>query len=145
MKKLLMLLGRICISIIFVSSAVNKLFSWDQTVQYTTGALSAWMAGTPLPDFMHGAMTLFCSYVVLAVVLATLFEGIGGLFVLLGFKVRFGATLLILFLIPTTIIMHPFWIFSGQEKMMQMAMFMKNLAILGGLFILAAKSGDSES
>lgn len=144
MKKLLMLLGRICLSLVFVTSAVNKLFSWDQTVQYMTGSLSTWIAGTPLPDFLHGAVTMACAYAVLLLIIATLFEGIGGLFVLLGFKVRFGATLLILFIIPVTIIMHPFWLASGQEKMIQIAMFMKNLAILGGLFILAAK-GDSES
>jgi putative oxidoreductase len=144
MKKLLMLLGRICLSLIFVTAAVNKLFSWDQTVQYMTSSLSIWIAGTPLPDFMHGTVTLLCSYAVLVLIIATLFEGIGGLFVLLGFKVRFGAALLILFIIPTTLVMHPFWLTSGPEKMIQMAMFMKNLAILGGLLILAAK-GDAES
>lgn len=144
MKKLLMLLGRICLSIIFVSSAINKLFSWDQTVQYMTSSLNLWVAGTPMPDFMHQGVTLMCSYAVLVLIIATLFEGIGGLFVLLGFKVRFGTTLLILFIIPVTLIMHPFWLMAGQEKMLQIAMFMKNLAILGGLFVLAAKSGDSE-
>jgi putative oxidoreductase len=97
-----------------------------------------------MPDFMHGVVTLFCSYTTLMLIIATLFEGIGGLFVLLGFKVRFGATLLILFIIPVTIIMHPFWLISGQEKMFQIAMFMKNLAILGGLLILAARK-ETES
>lgn len=140
-----MLLGRVAISLIFMTSFVMKLFSWDQTSQYMTDALSQWIAGTPLPDFMHGAVTFACSYATLFLVIATIFEGVGSLFVLLGFKVRFGATLLILFLIPVTVIMHPFWLVGGQEKTLQMAMFMKNLAILGGLFILAAQGGDSEA
>jgi putative oxidoreductase len=144
MKKLLMLLGRICLSLIFVTSAVNKLFSWDQTVQYMTSSLSVWIAGTPMPDFMHGAITMLGAYAVPVLIVATLFEGVGGLFVLLGFRVRFGATLLILFIIPMTLIMHPFWLAGSQEKMIQTIMFMKNLAILGGLLILTAK-GDSES
>lgn len=140
-----MLLGRVAISLIFMTSFVMKLFSWDQTTQYMTGALSKWIAGTPLPDFMHGAVTFVCAYATLFLVVATIFEGVGSLFVLLGFKVRFGATLLILFLIPVTVVMHPFWLVGGQEKTLEMAMFMKNLAILGGLFILAAKGGDSEA
>lgn len=143
MKKLIMLFGRVFLSLIFVTSAVSKVFSWDQTVHSMTGALSRWIAGTPLPDFMHGAMALACSYAILLLMIATFFEGIGGLLVLLGFKVRFGATLLVLFTIPVTLIMHPFWLESGQEKVMQMTMFMKNLAILGGLLILAAEGGKS--
>jgi putative oxidoreductase len=144
MKKLILLLGRIALSLIFVTSAINKLFGWDQAVQYMTSSLSVWIAGTPLPDFMHGAVTFMGSHAVLMLLVATLFEGIGGLFVLLGFKVRFGATLLILFMIPATLIMHPFWLGSGPEKVLQMTMFMKNLAILGGLLILAARNGDAE-
>ncbi len=146
MRKLMLFVGRIGLSLIFVTSAINKLFSWDQTVSYLSNALSLWTAETPMPDFMIHAFSLLCSYSVLGLVIATLFEGIGGLFVLLGFKIRFGAALLILFLIPVTLLMHPFWLASGPEKQMQMAMFMKNLAILGGLFVLAAQGrGDSES
>jgi len=144
MKKLFMLLGRICLSVIFLSSAVNKLFSWDQSLQYFSGALDKWVAGTPLPDFMHQGVTLLSSYSVLLMIIATIFEGVGALFVLLGFNVRLGATLLILFLIPVTIIMHPFWLLSGQENMMEMGRFMSNIAILGGLFVLAAQSGASK-
>ncbi len=140
----MLLLGRISLSLIFVTSAVSKLFSWDQTVQYMTDSLSLWLVATPMPDFMHGIVTVGCSYAVPLLAAATLLEGIGGLLVLLGFKVRFGATLLILFIIPVTLVMHPFWL-SGQDKALQMIMFMKNLAILGGLLILAAKAGDSES
>jgi putative oxidoreductase len=144
MKKLLMLIGRICLSLIFVTSAVSKLFSWDETVQYMTTHLNQWIVSTNFPDVIHGGMTLLSAYALPMLIVATIFEGVGGLFVLLGFKVRFGATLLILTLIPITIIMHSFWLATGPEKTLQMAMFMKNLAILGGLFILSAQGGDSE-
>lgn len=144
MKKLFMLLGRICLSVIFLSSAVNKLFSWDQSVQFLNSGIDKWVAGTPLPDFMHQGVTLLSSYSVLLMIIATIFEGVGALCVLLGFKVRLGATLLILFLIPVTIIMHPFWLATGQEKILEMGRFMSNIAILGGLFILAAKAGESD-
>ncbi len=55
---------------------------------------------------------------------------------LLGFKARVGAVLLIIFLIPATLIFHNFWAFEGMERQMQMIMFMKNLAILGGLLLV---------
>ncbi|MCS7271144.1 MAG: DoxX family protein, partial [Gemmataceae bacterium] len=44
--------------------------------------------------------------------------------------------LLIVFLIPATVIFHNFWAFEGQEQQMQMIMFLKNLAILGGLLLV---------
>lgn len=142
-----MLIGRICISLIFVTSSITKLFSWDETVYYMTTALNNWLTSTQFPDFMHQGIVYVSAHSVLLLIIATLFEGVGGLFVLLGFKVRMGATLLILFLAPVTIVIHCFWLLSGAERDLQMIMFMKNLAILGGLFILAvaAKGGETES
>lgn len=145
MRKLFLLLGRICLSLIFVSSAIGKVLNWDETIQYTTNALSHWNGGVSMPDLIHQGLSLFFSHTVWMVALATLFEGIGGLFILLGFKVRFGSILLILFIVPVTLIMHPFWLMSDPEKMIQMTMFMKNLSILGGLMILAAKGGENET
>ena len=52
---------------------------------------------------------------------------------------------MLIFILPVTLIMHPFWMMHGPEQVMQMAMFMKNMSILGGLLILAAASGASES
>jgi putative oxidoreductase len=63
---------------------------------------------------------------------------VGGLSVLLGYRVRIGAWLLVLFLIPVTLTMHNFW--SMTDPMMaqiHMAMFMKNVSMLGGALLLA--------
>ena len=57
---------------------------------------------------------------------------IGGLSVMTGFHARVGAVLLLLFLIPTTILMHNFWdIADPQMAQMQMSHFMKNLSMIG--------------
>jgi len=49
-----------------------------------------------------------------------------GLSVLTGcYKARLGAAALIFFLIPTTLIFHNFWAFSGMEQQMQMANFLR--------------------
>jgi putative oxidoreductase len=60
-------------------------------------------------------------------------ELLGGLSLLTGYKTRLGAFFLFLFLIPTTLIFHTE--FSDQT---QVIMFMKNLAIMGGLLLLVA-------
>jgi len=63
---------------------------------------------------------------------------LGGLSLLLGFRARVGAALLVAFLIPVTLSMHAFW--AVKDPMMaqiQLAMFMKNLGLLGGALLVA--------
>ena len=62
---------------------------------------------------------------------------IGGLSVLLGYHARIGAVVLALFLVPVTLMMHNFWaVAEPMQAKLQMAMFMKNVAILGGTFLI---------
>jgi putative oxidoreductase len=62
----------------------------------------------------------------------------GGLSVLLGWHARAGAWLLVAFLVPVTLAMHAFWnVAEPMPRMIQQAMFMKNLAILGGALLVA--------
>ena len=62
----------------------------------------------------------------------------GGLSVLLGWHARVGAWLLVAFLVPVTLMMHAFWaIPDPMTRLMQQAMFMKNLAMLGGALLIA--------
>jgi putative oxidoreductase len=62
---------------------------------------------------------------------------LGGLSVLLGYRARLGALLLAIFLIPVTLMMHKFWALPDpMQARMQQIMFMKNVAMLGGCFLL---------
>jgi putative oxidoreductase len=67
----------------------------------------------------------------------------GGLSILAGYKARYGAWLIVLFLLPVTVMMHNFW--ASAEPMaarIQYIMFMKNLSMLGGaLLIVYSGSG----
>jgi putative oxidoreductase len=74
----------------------------------------------------------------LLVWLAAAAEILGGLSLLVGLFARVGAAILILFLVPTTLIFHDFWAYSGQEQVMQMSNFFKNIAIMGGLALVIA-------
>ena len=62
---------------------------------------------------------------------------VGGLSVLLGYRARFGALLLTLFLVPVTFTMHAFWTFEDMAQAQnQMAHFMKNIALIGCCVLL---------
>jgi putative oxidoreductase len=63
---------------------------------------------------------------------------LGGLSVLVGWRARVGAALLIAFLVPVTLSMHAFWaVKDPMMAQMQFAMFMKNLGLLGGALLVA--------
>lgn len=63
---------------------------------------------------------------------------IGGLSIILGYKARYGAALIILFLLPVTIMMHNFWSPTDPNQVaMQMAHFMKNVSMIGGAMMIA--------
>jgi putative oxidoreductase len=64
---------------------------------------------------------------------AIFLELVGSITVILGYFTRFGALLLIVFLIPTTLIFH-----TRFDDQVQMIMFMKNVSMLGGCLVLLA-------
>ena len=67
---------------------------------------------------------------------------LGGLSVLMGFRARVGAALLVAFLVPVTLSMHAFWaVKDPMMAQMQYAMFMKNLGLLGGALLVAHFGG----
>jgi len=144
MKKVFLMLGRICLSLIFVTAVTNQILTWDAQVPYLTNAVCDWLNQPNLPPMVTKVLNLLLSYASVAVLVAAILSGLGGVLVLLGIKVRFGVVCLILFLIPVTVIMHAFWLYQGQTRDLQMIMFLKNISILGGCFILAASSGGAE-
>ena len=63
--------------------------------------------------------------------------GIGAISILLGYKAKWGAWLIALFLVPVTLSMHSFWTVTDPAMaQMQMGMFMKNISMLGGAFLI---------
>lgn len=114
-QKFGLILGRFCLAAIFVYSGVRKFMDLSGTAATLT------KVGFPIPMlFAVGAAT---------------FEVAGALSLVAGLQTRIGACLLIIFLIPTTFIFHP----PGT----QLIQFLKNLGILGGLFIIVA-SGEKK-
>jgi putative oxidoreductase len=68
---------------------------------------------------------------------------VGGLSVLLGFRTRFGAVLLVIFLVPVTVMMHNFWAVTDPvTHHIERAMFLKNLTMLGGALVISYYGAD---
>jgi putative oxidoreductase len=62
----------------------------------------------------------------------------GGLSIALGYHAKVGAWLLVLFLVPVTLMLHNFWaVTDPMMRGMQIAMFMKNVSMLGAALLIA--------
>jgi putative oxidoreductase len=70
------------------------------------------------------------------------FELIAGLLVMVGWKVRWVASLLALFIVVDAFLAHAFWTYPAAEQHGQLLHFLKNLSTLGGLVLLAWLDGS---
>jgi putative oxidoreductase len=111
-------IGRIFIAGIFFMAGLNKISSYENTVGFMN---SAGVPGDLLPIVI--ALEIF-----------------GGVAVIVGWKTRVFAFLLAGFCLLSAILFHAD--FSNQ---IQMGMFMKNIAIVGGFLVLVANGGGSYS
>jgi putative oxidoreductase len=113
LKAFAVLIGRILLVLIFLKSGVGKIENFQGTAQYMASY------GMPYTNFF--------------LVGAIFFELVGGITVILGYFARFGALLLLIFLIPTTLIFHN--TFVDPKMMIQ---FIKNVSMFGGILVLLA-------
>tara|TARA_A100001015_G_scaffold45350_1_gene50009 strand:+ start:531 stop:917 length:387 start_codon:yes stop_codon:yes gene_type:complete len=102
-------LGRIFVSSLFIVEAIRKFFSPDEGMMY--------MSDYGVPEILFYPSLVF-EFVVPVILIA-------------GFKTRFFASLLFLFVLSVTVIFH-----TDFSNNMQMISFLKNLAIMGGLLII---------
>lgn len=120
-------LGRILLSTIFLMSAVgNKIPNFDKVAGYMA------FNDVPSPKFM--------------LVGAIAFLILGSLSVILGFKARWGAGLLLVFLILATYFFHDFWTLEDADAIkMQTIAFMKNMALMGAMLLIIANGSGPMS
>ena len=103
--------GRIFISALFLIEAVRKFFNPDMSMIY--------MSDYGVPEFLF--------YPSIA------FEIIIPLLLIVGYKTRIAASLLAVFVLTVTLIFHSYHIIDDG---MQLTIFLKNLAIIGGLLLI---------
>lgn len=130
-------LGRFFICLIFLAGAVSKILHWHDHEAKLMDTLCEWQSNVGFSDWLYDCIIGLIPLTPILLLFTTLLELIGGLSLLLGYKEKIGAALLILFLLPETILMHPFWFMEGSAKELQLICFLKNLAILGGLILFS--------
>jgi len=109
--KYIPLIGRILFSLIFIMSGLGHIFNGKEMVGMTQQMGPLASLAVPLT----GVMIL-----------------LGGLSIILGYKIKIGVLLIIIFLVPVSFIMHPFWeIADPMQAQINMIMFMKNISMTG--------------
>ena len=119
------LAGRLFLALIFIMSGIGKIGNFDGTAVYMGSH------GMPMVSVL--------------LVGAIIFELAGGLSLLVGYKTKYAVLMLLIFLIPTTLIFHPFWVVPEDMVKMQTIAFLKNVAIMGRLLTVLAHGPGSLS
>ena len=122
-NSILVLIGRILLSFMFIMAGWGKLTAIGGTAGYFASQ------GLPAPTIVA--------------VLVGLLEFFGSIAVLVGFQTRIAALLLGLFTLAATAVAHLDW--SGDAGMAQFMFFQKNLGVAGGFFVLAAHGAGAFS
>lgn len=112
------LIGRILLALIFIISGWGKIGGFAMTSGYMASK------GLPMAEVL--------------LVIAIAIELVGGLMIVFGWKARWAALAIFLFLIPTTLIFHAFWAVGPDEVRNQTNHFLKNVAIMGGMLYIMA-------
>jgi putative oxidoreductase len=115
-------IGRVLLALMFVLAGIGKLSGLEGTAGYIASK------GLPMP-------------MVLAVAVGVL-ELVAGVLLIVGWQARWAALALAVFTVVASVIFHNYWAMPAEQQMMQQLMFMKNLAVTGGLlFVFAYGAG----
>jgi putative oxidoreductase len=126
--------GRILFAVLFIFSGASKLLNLAATAQMTEkivipAALATYTAQLESVTGMTTPQML--------AIAAGVIELICGIMIALNFGARFFAIVLILFVAAATFYYHDFWNQTGAEATGNMIHALKNLSIIGALFMIA--------
>lgn len=125
LQNTLTLLGRLLFVVMFLPAGIGKLTGFSGTVGYIASV------GLPLPS--------------LAAVAALLVEILGSLALLFGFGTRIAALVLALFTLVASFFFHAYWSVPADQTMVTQLLFFKNIAVVGGLLVLAGQGAGGLS
>ena len=114
--------GRILMAIIFLKSGIGKIGGFAGTAGYMASK------GLPMAEVL--------------LVITIIIEIGAAAMLIVGWKARWGAAALFLWMIPVTLLFHNFWAMPADQQYVQSIMFFKNVTMMGGmLYIMAFGSG----
>lgn len=145
LRAFLVVLARLFVSSVFLAGGVKNILTWNETEAEVMSLLLDWQSYVGFSETLRDVFAYLAPWATILLMGAVALMLAGGLLILLGIRERLGTIFLILFLVPVTVLYHPFWFFDGLQREMQSEMFLKNLAILGCLIQLLMKPQEKES
>jgi uncharacterized membrane protein YphA (DoxX/SURF4 family) len=127
--------GRILFAVLFLYTGSSKLFAIPATADFIAAKVAIPALLVPYTTQLEG-ITGMPTPQMLAIAVGS-FEIIAGLMIAFNLAARFFAILLILFVATTTFYFHDFWNQSPPENAKSLVDALKNLSIIGALFIIA--------
>jgi len=121
----LTLIGRLLFVALFLPAGIGKLTGFAGTVGYISSV------GLPLPA--------------VGAALALTVEIVGSLALLAGFQTRIAALVLAAFTLVASVFFHNYWGAAAAQVFVQQLLFFKNIAVVGGLLVLAAQGAGGWS
>ena len=118
LSNLLVLIGRLTLAALFLPAGLSKITGFSGTVGY--------IESVGLPLATAGA------------VIAIVVEIVGGAALIAGLYTRTAAIALAVFTVLANVFFHAYWAMPAEQAFMQQLLFYKNIAVAGGLLILAA-------
>jgi uncharacterized membrane protein YphA (DoxX/SURF4 family) len=127
--------GRILFAVLFIYSGATKLFAVQATADFISAKVVVPALLAPYTAQLE-TMTGMSTPQLLAIAVGC-FEVISGLMIALNFGARFFAILLIFFVAAATFYFHDFWNQSPPDNAKTLVEALKNLSIIGALFMIA--------
>ena len=113
-----MLIARILLALMFLLSGLSKFAGLEGTAGFIASK------GLPMAQLLA--------------IGAAVVETLGAVLLIVGWQARWGALALAAFTLIASLVFHNFWALPAGEQMMEQLMFMKNIAVIGGLLTVFA-------
>ncbi|MCB0568774.1 MAG: DoxX family membrane protein [Phaeodactylibacter sp.] len=125
MKDITDLLGRAMLSFIFLYEAYDSIFYFRETKDKMSFYGLTWNQDM----LLVGAIILLL---------------LGGVMLLLGYRTGMATVMLLMYWVPVTFIVHSFWNDPEPARRLQSILFMKNIAIMGGMLMVWANGAGKK-
>ena len=112
------LVGRLLIVALFLPAGLGKIAGFEGTLGYFASL------GIPAPVF--------------ALVVTILIEVLGSIALLVGFQTRIVAVIMAIFTLAAAVTGHAYWAAPADAAFIAQLLFFKNIAVMGGLLVLAS-------
>ena len=113
-----MLIARVLLALMFLLAGLSKFGGLEGTAGYIASA------GLPMAQLLAIGTALL--------------EVVAAVLLIVGWQARWAALALAVFTLLASVLFHNFWAMPAEQQMMQQLMFMKNIAIVGGLLAVFA-------